>query len=214
MRRILPTRLSVLAEVRWASQGSRPAEGIGVVSGRHVQVALRIKHEGACVVAALEALLGGGQEHLLRGHVHDIPLHGETAQPLAVEIRGRIQAVDPLVLGKLWIQGETEETVLLSVEDLQFAADDRVAEAGFPNLECAADLVEENAPVRSKVELHGLRHAGSEDFDFKAVVRHLAMQNAWSEKGGGGEEECSGEDGLFHLGRKGVAVRGKTIARR
>ncbi len=83
------------------------------------------------MVAALFALFVDGEEDDFRGGVHAVPFHGESAEALAGEIFRGVEAVDPLVLGKVGVESEAEEAVFLAVEDFEGGGGEGCAAAGF-----------------------------------------------------------------------------------
>jgi hypothetical protein len=108
---------------------------IGVVSRGEKEVALSVKFDRSRVVAALEALFLKAQHDFLGGHVERVPLEREAAEALPGKIRGRVEAVDPLVFGELRIECEAEEAVFLLVEHREGSTKHRRLEFGLPDFE-------------------------------------------------------------------------------
>jgi hypothetical protein len=79
-----------------------------------------------------------------------------------------------MVFSEVRIERETKEPVFLTVEHFQFTAGHRGTQFRFPHLEHSADLIEKDAPVRSQMQLHRLRHARSEYFHFETVIGNFS----------------------------------------
>ena len=174
-----------------------------VVARRPEQAAIRRKRHGAAVMAALLALLVVLQQQLFRRQIERVALHREPRKILPVETRRRVEAVDPAVLGKLRIEREAEEAVLLILENLEFASHDDGARLRVVDLQLATVFVEKDAAIRREREAHRLRDALDQPLDLEAVIRRrLGRGRGMSERAErGGNGEGGGE---FHAKTSGA----------
>ena len=133
------------------------AERAGVVAGREIQAAIRTELQRCAVVAALQALLFVFQDELLAAGDELVVLHLEPGKILAFETDGRVDEVDPAVLGELRIKGEGEEAVLLRLEDLHLCDELHALGLRVVDFEGAGIFVEPEAAVGRELEVHRLR---------------------------------------------------------
>ena len=143
---------------------------VSVIAGGDVNAAVRAKLDRACMVAAFPPLLAKGEHDLLTLHIEHVTVHHEPAEPLALHVFRRMVEVDPVVVGELRIEREAEQPILIRRCHLHGASLDDGFRVRFPNAEFAGDLDEKDATIGGEFQLHRLRHARGEDFDFVAAI--------------------------------------------
>ena len=134
------------------------------------------------MVAALQALLLIFQDEFLAAGDEFVVLHLEAGQILAVEADGRVDQVDPAVLGELRVERESEEAVLERLEDFHLGDERDALGLGIVDLEGAEIFVEPDAAIRSELEVHRLRQSSEQGLGLEADIlgQGVGGTDGWS----------------------------------
>ena len=95
-------------------------KGIGVVAGSDIQISVGPKLHRSRVVTTLASLFFVREKLFLALHVQVVLNDREPTNPLAREIRRRILQVNPVIFGKIGIECQADQSVLLSRGHTQF----------------------------------------------------------------------------------------------
>ena len=185
------------------------AEGVRVVAGGPVQVAVGAEEHAAAVVAALLALLFVAQQHLLALQVEHVVFDREARDGLPIEADGGVEAVDPTVLRELRVEREAQEAVLLLQEDRELADDLHLLRLEVEGLQQAAVFVEVEPTIRADLGRHRLRDVAEQLLHLETGVFRRGGRRVYA---GAGRQQGGAEEGK-QAGRGRSHGRGTLVGR-
>ena len=139
---------------------------MGVVTCGSEEAAIGTEFEHPAMVAAFTTLGGPFDDLLFIGK--SVFPDSEAANALPNEIGRRVKKEEVIVLFKVWIESDAEETIFLFSEDLDFSEGGALPGRRVNAAHLALEFDEINGSIGSEVHAHRAGEVFRDGFDLKA----------------------------------------------